>query len=581
MQLNHFIKSIVLIIIVVWQVRVFAQSPKDIGFIPPLKIPLLLSGNFGEIRSNHLHSGLDFKTFGLPGINVFATEDGFISRIKIEPGGFGNAIYVIHPNGYTSVYGHLLRFRPDLDSIRKAYHYKMNKFSIEIFLKPNELKVKKGELIALSGNSGGSMGPHLHFEIRDKYQLPLNIQRCFSFPIKDTIPPKIFNVWIYPMDSMSFVNHENLPQCFKVIQKDGNTILDTGLPILVKGKISFGLETLDYMNSSLNTLGVYSIELFINNRLEFSQEIDRILFSENRSVNSLIDYGYYRKNGTRIIRLYVQPNNKLPIYKGVQNHGVIFPKDSSVSAIYIRVRDNNLNSSEVKFDVKYEMKYEKNIVKPSLNNIETKLINCREDDFFRNDQVDIRFPSFSVFDNFILQYERLPAMDGFYSDVHHFKNEDIPINKSVNLKMKIKNLPVKFQSKALLTRINDSGAMDWFGGGFSGGFVSASIKSFGKYAIIIDTLAPNIVPINKYVKNQDFSDWDKIAFLVTDSQSGISFYSGKIDGQWALFEYDEKQDLIYYRFDLRRIKPKMKHSLDFMVIDKKGNRASYHSTFYK
>ena len=581
MQLIRFNITIVLIIIVSCPLWICAQIPKKSGFIPPLKIPLLLSGNFGELRSNHIHSGLDFKTYGLPGLNVYAADDGYVSRIKIEQSGFGNAVYISHPNGYTSVYGHLSKFRPDIDSLANACHYKENKFSIEIFLKPNELKVKKGEVIAFSGNSGGSMGPHLHFEIRDKSQMPVNIQRYFNFPIKDTIPPKIFNVWIYPMDSLSFINHENLPKCFKVIQTNDKTIMEAEQPILIKGKITFGIETLDFMNSSSNTLGVYSIELYFNNQLKFSQVIDRILFSENRSVNSLIDYGYYLKNRVRINRLYVQPNNKLSVYHGVQNQGVILPKDSSVCNVRIRVSDNNLNISEVKFDVKYDMKKEITIPKPSLNSGEVKLINCFVDDNFRNDQVEIHFPAFSMFDNFLIYYESLPGMQIFFSDIHHFKNEDVPINKPVNLKIKPKNLPVKLQSKALLARINDFGEMDWFGGGYSGGFVSAPIKAFGKYAIVVDTIAPCIVPINKFVKNQDFSDWDKIAFTVTDSQSGISFFSGKIDGQWALFEYDEKQDLIYYRFDLRRIKRKMKHSLDFVVIDKKGNKANYHSTIYK
>ena len=581
MQLIRFNTTIVLIIIVSCPLWICAQIPKNSRFIPPLKIPLLLSGNFGELRSNHLHSGLDFKTYGLPGLNIYATDDGYISRIKIEQSGFGNAIYISHPNGYTSVYGHLSKFRPDIDSLINVWHYKENKFSIEIFLKPNELKVRKGEIIAFSGNSGGSMGPHLHFEIRDKSQMPVNIQRYFNFPITDTIPPKIYNVWVYPMDSMSFVNHENLPHCLKAIHRNGKTILDADQPIYVKGKIAFGIETLDFMNLSSSTLGVYSIEVYLNNRLEFSQVIDRILFSENRSVNSLIDYGYYVKNRVRINRLYVQPNNNLSIYHGVRNQGVILLQDPSEYNVRIRVADNNLNISEVKFAVKYSIKEGNSIPKPSLNNAGTKLINCFVGDNSRNDQVEIHFPALSMFDNFSIHYERLPGMQGFFSNIHHFKNEDIPINKPVNLKIKARNIPLKLQSKALLARINDFGEMDWFGGGYSGGFVSAPIRTFGKYAIVVDTIAPCIVLINKFVKNQDFSDWDKIAFTVTDSQSGISFFSGKIDGQWALFEYDEKQDLIYYRFDLRKIKSKMKHSLDFLVIDKKGNKASYNSIIYK
>ena len=580
MQLKRFIKSIVLTFFAISPLSTLAQSAKQSGFQSPLKIPILLSGNFGELRSNHLHSGLDFRTYGLPGLNVYATDDGFVSRIKIEPDGFGNAIYINHPNGYTSVYGHLLRFRKDIDSICNDRHYRENKFGIEIFFKPNELSVKKGEMIAFSGNAGGSMGPHLHFELRDKSQTPVNIQHYFSFPIKDTIPPKIFNLWIYPLDSISFVNHHSNPQCFQVVQTGGNAHLNDNQPIPVKGKFFIGLETLDFMNSSINTLGIYAIELYMNNHLTYSQVIDKISFSENRSVNSLIDYGYYQKKSVRINRFYVQPNNKLPIYRQVKNRGIL-QLDGSNGNIRIHVSDNSRNTTELVFDVKSDDQNEVTDFEPHQKNLAKRVINYGIEDSFHADQVDLHFPAFSVYDNFALRYDRIHGNGGFYSDIHYFNNEDIPINKTILLSIKAKNLPVRFQSKALIARISDQGNLDWFGGGFSGGIVSASIRSFGKYAVVVDTVAPSIIAINKFVKNQDYTDWDKISFLIKDEQAGISSYTGKIDNRWALFEYDEKQNLIFYRFDLNRISSKTKHVLDLVVIDKKGNSSHFHSSFYK
>lgn len=582
MKLKGFCTCIVLIIITIWPLWVLAQPSKKIDIAPPLKIPLLLSGNFGEIRTNHLHSGLDFKTYGLPGLNVYAIDDGYISRIKIEQGGFGKAIYINHANGYTSVYGHLLSLSADIDSLCDDYHYSNNKFGVEIFTKPNKYRVKKGEFVALAGNSGGSMGPHLHFEIREtNSQMPVNIQRFFSLTITDTIPPTIFNVWIYPMDSTSFVNHLNVPQRFKVKEKYGKAILEAEQPIIVQGNISFGIETLDFMNSSMNTLGVYSIELFRNNILEFSQVIDRILFSENRSVNSLIDYGYYFSNKKRINRLYVQPNNKLPIYNNVRNGGVIAINDLSVSNIRIRLCDNNLNVSEIKFNIKGFVKDKSKALKTTVNKEVTKRIDCTTSNFFRNNQMEINFPALSVFDNFTLRYQQLPKTYGFYSNIHYVNNEDVPINKAIILKIKPKNLPLKLHHKALLCRLDNRGVIDWYGGVYADGYVSAPIRSFGKYAIVVDTVAPVIELITAFVKDKNFTDWDKIAFTVKDSQSGLSSFSGKIDGKWVLFEYDEIQDLIYYRFNLKRLKSNVMHSLSFEAIDKKGNISNYQLTFYK
>jgi hypothetical protein len=253
-----------------------------------------------------------------------------------------------------------------------------------------------------------------------------------------------------------------------------------------------------------------------------------------------------------------------------------------VYQIRIRIKDANLNASELSFKLLSGGK-RTTIAQPvDLDAQDRKIIHYFSENYFRyNRDLELQIPAFSVYDDFQLHYKKEPGKDAYYSDIHHFKNEDIPIDKTIFLKIVPEKMPVKLQSKALLARIDESGTPEWYGGGFTGNAVTASIRAFGRYVVTVDTLAPVIFPINGTVTNSDFSNWGRIAFRVTDAQSGISFYNGKIDGQWALFEYDEKQDLIFHSFDLIRMKSPQKHTLELVVTDKKGNKANYHTVFFK
>ena len=147
--------------------------PQDY-FQSPLEIPLILSGTFAELRSNHFHSGLDIKTQQQSGLKVMAAASGFVSRIKVSHFGYGKALYITHPNGYTTVYAHLQNFNPEIDAYIKHRQYKNESYEIELFPKAGELLVNNGDIVAYSGNTGGSGGPHLHFEIRNKQEHPMN-----------------------------------------------------------------------------------------------------------------------------------------------------------------------------------------------------------------------------------------------------------------------------------------------------------------------------------------------------------------------------------------------------------------------
>ncbi|HQK39605.1 MAG TPA: M23 family metallopeptidase, partial [Flavobacterium alvei] len=275
---------------------VFAQVnyPKDY-FRPPLDIPMQLSGNFGELRPNHFHAGFDLKTQQKEGLDVHAVADGYISRIKISTFGNGKTIYITHSNGYTSVYGHLQRATDSIEDFIKKEQYKEQSFEIERFLKPGELVVKKGQIIALSGNTGASEGPHLHFEFRDNITENIINPMLFGFDkfMKDTKKPILFNIYAYPIGEESIVNQSKRPLLLNlVLQKDGTYLADK---VVANGKVGFGINTFDYDDVSFNKNGVYKVQSFCNGTPIFGYQFDTYSFDEMRYVNALIDYSMYKK----------------------------------------------------------------------------------------------------------------------------------------------------------------------------------------------------------------------------------------------------------------------------------------------
>ncbi|HRW63920.1 MAG TPA: M23 family metallopeptidase, partial [Bacteroidales bacterium] len=263
----------------------FNQTKSDnFNFISPVDFPIYLSGNFGEIRAEHFHSGIDIKTQGVEGKKIFAIENGHISRIKISANGYGKTLYIEHPNGYTSVYAHLSRYNHVIDKIVKELQYENKTFEINYFPKPNQIPVKKGQVIAFSGNTGRSFGPHLHFEIREtNYQVPVN-PLIFNFEIKDNIAPQINHVAIYPLGNNSKINHQHNKLIIPAIKSNGNYILQDTSLLLVEGNIGFGIELYDYLNGSNNKCGIYTLSLFIDSLLVYNHKVDKVTFGETAYV---------------------------------------------------------------------------------------------------------------------------------------------------------------------------------------------------------------------------------------------------------------------------------------------------------
>ncbi len=553
---------------------------KDTTFRNPLDIPPFLSGTFAELRANHLHSGIDFRTQGVPGHKVYASERGYVSRIKVEPGGYGNALYITHPNGYSTVYGHLQEFNEEITAYVKEQQYQKERFEVDLYPDSTRFRIKRGQMVGLSGNSGSSGGPHLHFEVRDaKTEEPIN-PLLFGFGIKDNIPPIIRQLAVYPLGEGSTVNGSaeklilNVEKVGKKYRIAGNTKLT------VKGNVAFGIDTYDQSYGSVNRCGIYQIMFSVDSQTLFSQRMDKFSFDDTRYVNSLIDYSYYVEKRIRFNRLYVESNNQLTVYNHSGNGIISFP-DSSNHTAQITVRDIHGNSSILDFSFTY-LPIDRDMLadfwtKTDIAQAYTTHHYDREFIFSQPD-IQTKIPANALYENINFEYnvDKTPRK-GIYSPIYSIHNVNTPIHRAISVEILADSVPENNLDKALLIRI-ENGKHFNAGGTHKDGVIVATLREFGSYAIALDTIAPRIVPIN-IKNNANITGAKNIRFKITDDLSGIRTYNGWIDGSWILFEYDAKNNLISYEFDPKRVDKNKKHMLRVQVADAKNNIAVYEADF--
>jgi hypothetical protein len=559
--------------------ELLAQEPvKNISFHMPLDIPMLLSGNFGEIRSSHLHTGIDIKTRQETGKKVYAIYDGYISRINIQSGAYGKSLYINHTNGYVSVYAHLSKFLPKIEEYVKNNQYQRKRYELNLFPDPGLFVIKRGQLIAYSGNTGRSSGPHMHFEIRNALnQHPLNVL-AFDFNIKDNIRPKIYSLAVYPVDSCSLVNGMHAKLIVPVKGENGLYSIPSDINISVSGKIGFGVEAFDYLDGSNNRCAVYSIDLYIGDTLIYSHRLDELSFNELRYVNSHADYEEKKRTSRIIHKLWLEPNNKLSIYRHVLNRGIYKFCDDTLINVKIIVKDINQNGSQLLFSVRSEEK--KNLAvnkKYDPDFIKTFYYNTPNE--YQNDELKISLPPDALYDNIDFRYSRIIGDTSDYSGIHYIHDEYTALNKDYTLSIKAKGLPEKLRDKALIVYIEKDTNFISVGGKWENGYVTTSASGFGKFKVAADTTAPVISPLTLN-NNSKHINGNKISFKITDELSGINTYNGYIDNKWALFEYDAKSSTISYFFDPERITKDRWHTLEIVVTDYKNNIGTYNGTFY-
>jgi murein DD-endopeptidase MepM/ murein hydrolase activator NlpD len=539
-----------------------AQYPKDY-FDPPLDIPMQLSGNFGELRPNHFHAGFDLKTNQREGLNVYAVADGYVSRIKISTFGNGKCIYITHPNGFTSVYGHLQTTMGDIQNYVMQTHYKEKAYEIEMFPKPGELPVTKGQIIALSGNTGSSEGPHLHFEIRDtKSEFVIN-PMFFGFDknLKDTKKPTISGLYVYPMDNTT-VNQSNQPLLLNLsLQKDGTYLAGK---VKANGKIGFGINTVDFDDVSGNKNGVFNVSTFVNGNQNYNYQFNTYSFDEMRYVNALIDYAKYKKSGQRIQKLFMKTPFALSIIKTDSLRGIIPVEPNLASTYRIEVSDYFGNLSAITVPIEYDIETPVINAEPVASKY---FIKANKDYSFEKDNMSVFFPAGTFYDDFNLNFDVKNNKIYIHDDV-------VPVHSNFTITIKDSTYSEALRDKVFIARSGSYNATTRKNDVFA-----AKSKTLGQFGLVLDTIAP-IIKIAKPIQDKWISDIKTIQFTISDSLSGIKSYNGYLNGNWVLFEYDNKTRKITHKFD-DTLLAEGANDLKIEVIDNVGNSAIFETHFFR
>ncbi|WP_083252046.1 M23 family metallopeptidase [Pedobacter steynii] len=539
------------------------RSPLDI-------VPPALAGSFGELRPNHFHSGMDYRTNQREGYPVYAIADGYISRLRVQNSGFGLALYINHPNGYTSVYGHLQRFNPKITQQVKTIQYQKKSYEIDEFPNSLQIPVRKGDVIAYTGNTGSSGGPHLHFEIRDtKTEATINPQ-LFGFDIPDNIPPVIYSMYVYRLNKKTF-NEFTPKQYFQVVGGAGNYKLNKVNTINLSGEAGFGIITTDKHNGASGTNGVYSIELELDGKIVFTSSLEKFKFENSKAINAHIDYPTFINTRKSIQKSFVDPGNPLTIYNNLVNNGRIDFSDGKLHQLRYIITDSKGNKSILPFNVQAD---NKSIISTPEQAPGT-LYSYANQNEFNNAEVKVIFPKGTLYNDLNFHYKILPRpAANAYSAVHQIHNNLTPLHTGFEIWIKADSSLSKYKEKALIVNTGRSSQ----GGYFENGYVKAKPRNFGAFFIAIDTLPPTLTPIN-ISDGKNMAGISKMSFKLRDNLSGVKSFNGFVDGKWILMEFDTKSASLWHTFDDRTAPGK--HTLEVIVTDMKDNNRNYSITFYK
>lgn len=563
---NKYLNIIWLIIILIYgNAKGQSDIPKDY-FSNPLEIPLILSGNFGELRSNHFHSGLDIKTQQKEGIPIYAPADGHVTRIKVQHYGYGKALYIQHPNGYSTVYAHLQKYAGDIEDYVKKNQYQKESYEIELFPEATILPVKKGMLIGYTGNSGSSGGPHLHFEIRDAASRPMN-PMLFGINIDDTKIPLLNSVLVYPQGDHSVANNSQNPTKLKLTRQKNGTY--TTEKVIANGIVGFGVSAYDQQNGASNKNGVYTLTSTLNGSTLFKVQFNKFSFDETRYLNRYIDYEYFELNKSRVQKLFREKNNPLSVFVEETNNGFVNVEEGLEAIYTIQLVDFKGNTLEINVPIEganQEIKY------PKKQTITEDYIYANQATAITKGRFNVFIPDESLYEDTYLSIEAKGDTLNFHKDI-------VPLHKSATITYDANQYQGSDFDKLYIGRLNYRGYPYYSDTYKNGKKLSTRVKTFGTYCIALDTIKPKIKPIN-FKDGQWISNEKELKLYIEDKQTGISNYRATINGKYILTEYDPKKDVIVYDF-ADGVNIETENNLKVIVVDNVGNSATFETTFFR
>ena len=539
----------------------FKLNSQEYNLNSPIDLPLNLSGTFGEFRSTHFHYGLDITTNKKPGYSVYSIDSGSIIRIRVSTSGYGKALYIDHSNGLTSVYAHLKEFSPKIQKYIKAQQYLNKSYSIQKFFNIGDFVVNKGDLIGYTGNTGGSSGPHLHFEIRDtKSQNPVN-PLLFKYKYTDNKRPIIKSLYVFDENDRF---KKNIPKRYS-IKKINDSIYESK-NIIYSDKIGIGIEVYDRQSSNnYNRNGIYEIRMYLDSILNFSYKMDNINISESIFRKVFYDYSLLKTKRLRVQKVYYPPNSKLAFLKHNINTGIFQSNDKGKKDVLIEVRDWNNNKSYLNFKIEG---VSSNGIEKSISGIE---IVPSQKYLIKKNNSEIGFKKNSFFNKVALNIESRNDTLIVHKDIY-------PLRKSYDIKIlkKVKDSTIRRQS--YIGVINNNGTLSYLKTNKTDEFFSASSSILGSYTLSRDSIKPEIKPLN-FSLNKDISKQKTIRLRIYDKTSGVKSYSVLINNQWALFEYEPKSNVIFHNVEDGIIKSG-ENNINAKVIDGVGNETEINSKVY-
>lgn len=543
------------------QLLSFAQSlnlKKEFGY--PLKFKTNLAGNFAEPRHRHFHSGIDFRTFQ-NGKEVVSVADGYIYRISVSPWGYGLAVYIAHANGYTSVYGHLQKFRADIQSFVRKIQYLNQSYSVDTILDPNLFELKKGEVFAYSGNTGHSEGPHLHFEIRESTtQNPINTVRSV-YDFKDNLAPEISAIVLYPLANNSFINGKAEKVYLKVIKKNGVFVCANKLPE-ISGLIGLGVAYVDKMNDTQNRYGAKTLSLFMDNEVIYKSNLEKISFDLQANKNSMFDFEYLLKEKLHVHKLFVEPGNQLLIFDKTINSGMFALSEKTSADFKVLISDYNNNTAELNFTLLKDNKEYGLIEKEGyLVKYDTCFLYCDSEFRFETQSGSLFYDSYLK----IQESEKKK-----FSPAYIVGDDYVAVNKDFKISFFINDKAYEYKDKLFIMREHNK-KFNYLKPIFEQNFVSSYSSYFGKFYLSLDTIPPKISAI-KPVKTYTEANLKYLSFKIEDDLSGISSYAIYINDNWVLTQYEPKTKTIFYEKD-EYLKKADFYKIKVVVRDNCNNKA--------